>query len=392
MTILGVFLINEIRTGGDRRYLELLESLAERGNRVFVIMNTFLNYAPKHLTQIKLTVKYTRHRFPPASFLFRENIKRRLSFIKNELEYPQKIDFIHIHGDIYLKSAIFLKKALQVPLFYASRCNDVDRARILRAKGALPPKEYLFSLVYEQVNLSRERQIARFADLTTFQNAPDRDIFVKRTGYRAEKTVVIPGNIGLPRCTPEWKDKNDSKSVQTMVYIGSLSPSKGLFDLLKALKELKKRGITSLRCCVLGRAENVDQTERLIEGLDIKEMVALEGFQDPFPYLARCDVMVYPSLYDAYPDTALEALHTGCPTLGSRAGGLTDLLKYPELLFETGNIREIADRIERCIKEPEFYQRIRRLCAERAEAHRFDWTARFEEAMKRYGVLLCHSL
>jgi hypothetical protein len=203
MTILGICLIcliNEIRTGGDRRYLELLESLAARGNRVFVIMNTFLNYAPKHLTQINLSVKYTRHRFLPASFLFRENIKQRLSFIKTALESPRKIDFIHIHGDIYLKSAIFLKRALRVPLFYASRCNDVDRARILRARGVLPLKEYLFSLIYEQVNLSRERQIARFADWAMFQNATDRDIFVKRTGYRVEKTVIIPGNVGLPRC------------------------------------------------------------------------------------------------------------------------------------------------------------------------------------------------
>ncbi|MDR0785174.1 MAG: glycosyltransferase [Treponema sp.] len=380
MTILGVFLINEIRTGGDRRYLELLELLAERGNRVFVVMNTFLNYTPKHLTQIGLSVKYIRHKFPPASFLFRENIKKNLPFIKSKA--PQ-IDFIHIHGDIYLKSAIFLKKVLQVPLFYASRCNDVDRARILRGKGGLPPKEYLFSFIYEQVNLSRERQIARFADLTTFQNAVDRDVFVKRTKYLIEKTVLIPGNIGLPRCKPEWENKNDSKSVQTIVYIGSLSPSKGLLDLLKALAELKKRGFGGLRCCALGRAEDAGQTKRLIETLGIREMVAIEGFQYPFPSLARCDMMVYPTLYDAYPDTALEALHTGCPVIASRVGGLTDLLKYPELLFEMGDIMEIADRIERCVKEPSFYQHIRRLCAERAKAHHFDWAARFEEAMKK---------
>jgi glycosyltransferase involved in cell wall biosynthesis len=188
--------------------------------------------------------------------------------------------------------------------------------------------------------------------------------------------------------TPEWKDKNDSKSIQTLVYIGSLAPSKGLFDVLRALKELKERGFNNLHCCVLGRAEDGEQAERLIAGLDIKGMVALEGFQDPFPYLARCDMLVYPSLYDAYPDTVIEALHTGCPVLGSQAGGLPDMLKYPELLFETGNIREIADRIERCIKEPEYYLRIRRLCAERAEVYRFDWTARFEEVMKGSAVLV----
>ncbi|MDR0644670.1 MAG: glycosyltransferase [Treponema sp.] len=382
MTILGIFLINEIRTGGDRRYLELLELLAERGNRIFVIMNIFLNYTPKHLTQIKLPVKYVRHRFPPASFLFCESIKKNLAFIKNKMGNMQKIDFIHIHGDIYLKSAIFLKKVLQVPLFYASRCNDVDRARILRAKGGLSLKEYLFSLVYELVNRSRERQIARFADLATFQNAIDRDIFVKRTKYRIEKIIVIPGNIGLPRCKPKWENKNTSEKVQTLVYIGSLSPSKGFLDLLKALAELKERGFGGLRCYILGRTENTGQTKRFIETLNIQEMVTFEGFQDPFPYLARCDMLVYPTLYDAYPDTALEALHTGCPVIGSRVGGLPDLLKYPELLFETGDIQEIADRIEKCIREPKFYQCIRRLCAARTEAHHFDWAAQFEMAMK----------
>jgi glycosyltransferase involved in cell wall biosynthesis len=344
-------------------------------------MNTFLNYEPKHLTPIRLTIKYVRHEFPPASFLFCEEIKRNTPFIKAELKRPQDIDFIHIHGDIYLKSAIFLKKALGVPLFYASRCNDVDRARILRAQGCFRNKEYLFSLLYEQVNLSRERQIARYAELTTFQNAVDRDIFVKRTKYPVGKTIIIPGAIGLPRCKPEWENKNGSKSVQTLVYIGSLSPTKGLFDLLRALRELKRRGFGDLRCWALGRAEGERQTKRFIETLGVREMVALDGYQDPFPYLARCDMMVYPSLYDAYPDAALEALHTGCPIIGSRAGGLPDLLKYPELLFETGGVNEIADRIERCIKEPEFYMYIRRLCAERAEAHRFDWAGRFEKAM-----------
>ena len=33
MTILGIFINNEIRTGANRRYLELMEGLAERGIR-----------------------------------------------------------------------------------------------------------------------------------------------------------------------------------------------------------------------------------------------------------------------------------------------------------------------------------------------------------------------
>jgi glycosyltransferase involved in cell wall biosynthesis len=92
--------------------------------------------------------------------------------------------------------------------------------------------------------------------------------------------------------------------------------------------------------------------------------------------------MVYPTLYDAFPDTILEALHTGCPVIASRAGGIPDLLKHDELLFEPGNIYEIADRIEKCIRDKEFYMQIRDFCRSRAEVFYFNWAERFENAMK----------
>ncbi|MDR2792569.1 MAG: glycosyltransferase family 4 protein [Treponema sp.] len=387
MNILGVLPLKQIRTGGDRRYLELMELLAERGNTVFVIMNTFLEYTPRYFIKIVLAIPYKPHGFPPGSFLFKKAIKRNIS---NLLEFAENkgcaaFDIIHIHGDMFLKSALLLRKKLRIPLFYASRCNDIDRAHIMRSKGVLSSKEYLFSLVYEIISISREKKIAKYAELITFQNTADRDIFLKRTTCTVEKTVIIPGNIGLPRCTSGWKNKNKSDKLRSIVYVGSLSPSKGICDLLKVLRKLKEKGHT-LRCYVLGRMEHMAQMTELIEKLNIKEVISIEGFQDPFSYLADCDLMVYPTLYDAYPDAVLEALHTGCPVIAAAVGGLPDLLMCPELLFESGNVREIADRVDRCIKEPAFYQRIRSLCAERADAHRFDWAERFEKAMKNLSV------
>jgi glycosyltransferase involved in cell wall biosynthesis len=290
---------------------------------------------------------------------------------------------------MHLKTAIFLKKQLKSPLFYASRCNDIDRAKITRSSGSLTIKQWLFSLAYDLVNKSRERQIARHADLITHQNQVDADCFINRTGafkstFRNSlktRTVIIPGNIGPPRCNTEWQNKNKSEEVKKIVYVGSLSASKGFWDLLKALGELKKKGYAFLSCRALGREENIGQTLHLIQKLDKEEMVSIVGFQDPFPYLAEGDLMVYPTLYDAYPDTLLEALHSGCPVIAASVGGIPDLLQYPELLFESGSFKEIAEKIEHCIRDNKFYQKIRLLCAERAEAHRFDWAGRFETAM-----------
>jgi len=336
MNILGVYLINQIRTGGDRDYLELLESLAQRGNRVFVIINTCLNYTPKYFTRIDLRVVYKRHGFPPASTLFRASIKKNIAVIRGAVD-SSPLDFIHIHGDIYLKSALFLKKKLQVPLFYASRCNDIDRAHILRAHKAYSSrKDYLFSLLYESINRFREQQIAKHADLITFLNSDDCGRFLARTKSDASKTCVIPNHIGPPRCTSENQNKNKSTQVRNIVYVGAVSPAKGLWDLLKAAAILKERGYSMLRYYILGRLESAEPTVGLIKKLNISDIVSLEGYKDPFPYFTRCDLFVYPTLYDSFGNVVTEALHAGCPVIASRAGGIPDILKYSALMFECG--------------------------------------------------------
>jgi glycosyltransferase involved in cell wall biosynthesis len=383
MNILGVFLINQIRTGGDRRYLELMESLAERNNTVVVIMNGFLDYTPQHIKKVILNIKYKRHGFPPGSYLFKKSIKKNIEHIRKQcLEHGVFLfDFIHIHGDMHLKSALFLRKALDVPLFYASRNNDIERDSIIMAYGGLLFRKYLFFLLYGFISRFREKQIARFAELITFQSTLDMGSFLKRTRCVESKIVIIPGNIGPPRFTPEWQNKNNSTRVERLVYVGSPAPNKGLLELLESIGILKAKGFTDLRCQILARAENLEPAMKLARELNIDNMVLFEGYKDPFPFLANCDLMVYPVLYDAFPDVVLEALHTGCPVIASAVGGLPDMLQYPELLFESRNIQEIAEKIERCVKDQNFYKYIRQLCKERAAVYHFDWAERFETAM-----------
>jgi glycosyltransferase involved in cell wall biosynthesis len=386
MIILGIYLINQIRTGGDRDYLKLLEELAQRGNRVFVIFNSYLSYTPLYFTPINLPVKYKRHHFPPASYLFKKNIKKYFSKILNIFlkEDISEINFIHINGDIYLKSAIFLKKHLSAPLFYASRCDDIDRLYILRRYGALDPKEYLSSFPINIINHFREFQIAKYADMVAFINTYDKSRFMLRRKYAEDKIVLIPNHIGPPRCTDEYKNQNNSSVVKNLVYVGSLSASKGLWDLLKALSALINKGYDFLHCYILGRMENMKKTLKLIEKYKLKDFISIEGYKSPFPYFVSCDLFINPTLYDSFSNVTAEALHTGCPVIASAVGGIPDLLKYSELLFESGNIEEIVSKIERCITDNSFYQHIRSLCSERATVYRFDWAGHFEEVMSTY--------
>ena len=383
MTILGIFLLNQIRTGGDRRYIELMELLAKNGNEVFVIINDYLDYESTDFKKIKIPIQYVRHHLPPASFLFKMAIKKYYSEIFSNFNNTDTIDFIHIHGDIHLKSAIYLKKRIKKPFFYASRCNDIDRAHIIRKTGLLSIQAFIYSLLYEVVNRSREKQIAKYADLITIQNIIDKNLFIKRNIFSASKISVIPGNIGLPRCIPVWMNKNKSETVKKILCVGTTSISKGLMILIKVLSSLKKKGYEYIHCTILGSiTENT--IYHYISRYDVSDMITLEGYVNPFPFYENHDLLFYPSLYDAYPDTVLESLHSGCPVISTSVGGLIDLLQYPELLFNADDIDSITEKIEQCIINKDYYYRIRSLCADRAKIHYFDWAGQFESVMLNY--------
>lgn len=377
MNILGLFLNNQMRTGANRRYLELMESLAERGNRVHVLMNSYLPYEPRYFVRIDIPVRYKRKSFPPASFLFTRAVKNW--YAAGELP---SFEWIHIHSDMHLAASVFLSERTGARLFYAVRCDDITRGRILLRSRMLPLRTAAFLTFYNRfINIPRERRIARKADRIAFMNRADRDNCVARTALDPEKTIVVYGNIWPPRFTEEWKNKNSSSSVRKLIYAGVLSTSKGFAHVLKALALLKARGFDDLVLYALGRTENLDPVRELAANLGIGDHVVFTGYVDPFPYFADCDLLVYPSLYDAWPDVVMEAIHVGCPAIASRVGGLPELLEYDELLFDSGDVVGMADIVERAIVDADFYARMRKLCTARAEALTFDWAVAMEKAM-----------
>jgi glycosyltransferase involved in cell wall biosynthesis len=383
MTILGLYMLNHIRTGGNRKYLELLEGLAARGHRVLVFFNSSPDYVSSGFTKIEINLRYGG-KFPPASYLFKRYLKKNISTLKKTIAtFGAPIDWIINFGDTQLDAAVYLKKTFRTKLLYGVRCSDVDRAHILRRYGHMDMRKKVRSLLYEQLERSREKKIAKYADCISFLNKSDKKMFLKRTGCSEAKTLVIHNSIG-PSCTEEYKNKNQSGTVKNIVYAGAMSANKGLFDLLQAAAILKARGYRELHYYLLGRLENTEAAHTLATDLGIENLLSFEGYQNPLPYFIKCDLFVYPTLYDAFGNVITEALHTGCPVIATAVGGVTEILQYPELLFTLAKPDEIAEKIEGCIKSPEQYQKIRSLCRERAKNFYFDWAERFETEMKNY--------
>ena len=88
----------------------------------------------------------------------------------------------------------------------------------------------------------------------------------------------------------------------------------------------------------------------LVRKYDLQKRVI---FTDAVPrsdlpkFYAACDVFVLPSVYEAMPMVLVEAMSAGKPLIGSKVGGIPEIIKEGKngLLFEPMNFKKLAEMI-----------------------------------------------
>ncbi len=132
-----------------------------------------------------------------------------------------------------------------------------------------------------------------------------------------------------------------------IVYAGALIPRKGLHHLLRAFAELEQ---PEARLQLVGHAENADYAaslRELAEQLGISKRVQFHGAvsqRELAEYFAAARVMVLPSLSEGLGRVVVEAMLLGTPVIGSRVGGIPDMVEPGATgwLVEPGDEAELA--------------------------------------------------
>jgi len=142
----------------------------------------------------------------------------------------------------------------------------------------------------------------------------------------------------------------DKKSY--ILYIGRLSPEKGIFTLLQAVSSLK--GVT-LKIAGTGPDEKYLQQHPHAQHRSHVEFIGHVSGQNKQRLIAEAICTIIPSeCYENFPMTALESLSLGTPVIASSIGGLPDIIKHgvTGLLFEPGNHQQLAKCIQSLIDNP----------------------------------------
>jgi glycosyltransferase involved in cell wall biosynthesis len=178
------------------------------------------------------------------------------------------------------------------------------------------------------------------------------------------------GEIGLaPPAVPLWPSVPASHAERpfTVGYAGRLVESKGLFDLLAAVRELS----APVELVLIGEGELRAQLEgQAIPGSTVRILDRLSHEQMASGY-AQLDVLVLPSHTTAtwkeqFGRVIVEALWCGVPVVGSDSGEIPWLIGLTGggLIFPEGDRGALAERLQRVRAQPE----LRRELAETGRA------------------------
>ncbi len=108
------------------------------------------------------------------------------------------------------------------------------------------------------------------------------------------------------------------------ILVGSGYERKGVATAIAALAELP----APAHLMVIGREKYLNRYKSLARNLGVRERISFLGPQmDVKPFLGSADVFVLPTIYDPFPNAALEALACGLPVITSAKSGAAELVE-----------------------------------------------------------------
>ncbi|HEY2981194.1 MAG TPA: FkbM family methyltransferase [Anaerolineales bacterium] len=143
-----------------------------------------------------------------------------------------------------------------------------------------------------------------------------------------------------------------------LLSLGTIWEFKGQKDaVLAAIELIKVRGrrLELLICGVVVDTVYFDELKQLVADAQLEDRIRFAPFEpDIFPILDQADMILLCSHQEAFSRVGLEAMLIGKALIGTGTGGTLELIDDGKngLLYQPGDIRRLADQIQRLIDEP----------------------------------------
>lgn len=205
-------------------------------------------------------------------------------------------------------------------------------------------------------------------DIMRGLGADSESLSVPRFGV--DTSVFFPAN----------EDSYRGDSVR-IIFVGSLIPKKGLQDLICALSSPE---MSNVRLVILGDGYFGAELQKLAEEKLENEQVEWKGIIPPVDVariMRESDFLVITSYTEGSPNVIKEAMATGLPVIGTRIGGIPDLVSNNEtgLLYDAGDIKSLRECIRIMAKDRETRLKMGRLARKKLDELGLSWDLAAED-------------
>jgi len=349
--------------GAITRYFELLSEVSKRDTVHLIIPK---NYKEESNRNIKVH-RYSLSRLKPSLiwfWLIYSYLIIKINIKEKKIHYS-----INFNGNRTLPFAL-LSKLFKYKFIYFIRSDYYENYRAWQTIKEYPIKK-IKRLLSFKLSTTIEKIILSCADMVIFQSQHTVNTYKENKLGRYDRYYIIHNN-----CNPSWignkKHIAVKKSVLNICFIGNIFETKGIMDLVKAIKILTDKKI-DVFLHIIGDGPSATGLKKYIKKLEISSCVKIYGAKKNACELIPCfDLVILPTHADAFPNVLLEAIYYGTPVFGSKVGGVPYIL--PEnMMFEARNPKSIASKILEYHTSNDFKLKIKKQLEDLKKKFTFPW-------------------
>ncbi len=169
-----------------------------------------------------------------------------------------------------------------------------------------------------------------------------------------------------------------------ILYVGALNPRKNLIKLVHAYCELRKSSHIEHRLVIVGGKNRFYATIYTVaKNLGLENDVVFTGYipDDDLPYIySGADLFVYPSFYEGFGFSPLEAMACGTPVISSNVSSIPEITEDAAILVNPNDVNDIAKAMQEVLTNKDLRKRMVHKALERASF--FSWKKTAEKTLK----------
>ena len=209
------------------------------------------------------------------------------------------------------------------------------------------------------------------ADCVVANSRAVQQYLIDHEGVPAARTYLCYNGVETAVFHPALEPKPPVVADARLVIgaICALRPEKRLDLLLQAFAKVRHMG-EGIKLLIVGSGPVLPDLEKLRTTLGLAQDCIFEPAKsDVASWMRAIDIFVMSSESESFPNALLEAMASGCAPVGSRVGGIPELISQDQtgLLFDSGDVDALARALASLIRDPALRRRFAQAAARSAQ-------------------------